>query len=43
MQIPGGGIDDGENIIEALRRETEEETGFLIKKHKTDWLYTGKA
>lgn len=31
MQLPGGGIDDGENIIEALRRETEEETGFLIK------------
>ena len=34
MQIPGGGIDDGENIIEALRRETEEETGFLIKNIK---------
>ena len=31
MQIPGGSIDDGENITEALRRETEEETGFLIK------------
>lgn len=31
MQIPGGGIEDGESIIEALRRETEEETGFLIK------------
>lgn len=34
MQIPGGGIDDGENITEALRRETEEETGFLIKNIK---------
>ena len=34
MQLPGGGIDDGENIIEALRRETEEETGFLIKDIK---------
>ena len=31
MQIPGGGIDEGESIVEALRRETEEETGFLIK------------
>lgn len=34
MQLPGGGIDDGENIIEALCRETEEETGFLIKDIK---------
>ena len=34
MQLPGGGIDDGENIIEALRRVTEEETGFLIKDIK---------
>ncbi len=31
LQIPGGGIEDGESIIEALRRETEEETGFVIK------------
>ena len=30
MQLPGGGIEDGESIIEALHRETEEETGFLI-------------
>lgn len=34
MQLPGGGVDDGENITEALRRETEEETGFLIKNIK---------
>lgn len=31
MQIPGGGIDEGESITEALRRETQEEAGFLIK------------
>ena len=30
MQVPGGGIDPGESILEALRRETKEETGFLI-------------
>lgn len=30
-EIPGGGIDDGESIIEGLRRETLEETGCCIK------------
>lgn len=30
MQLPGGGIDEGEGIVEALRRETVEETGWLI-------------
>lgn len=34
MQLPGGGIDEGENITDALRRETREETGFLIKDIK---------
>ncbi len=29
-KLPGGGIDDGENIIAALHREIEEETGYLI-------------
>lgn len=31
MQLPGGGIDDRESIKDALRRETEEETGFVVK------------
>ena len=30
MQIPGGGIDDEETITDALRREIQEETGFLV-------------
>ena len=30
MQIPGGGINDEETIIDALHREVQEETGFLI-------------
>ena len=34
MQLPGGGIEDGESIAEALRRETGEETGWLIKNIK---------
>lgn len=30
MQIPGGGMNDEETIIDALRREVQEETGFSI-------------
>ena len=30
-QLPGGGIDENENILEGLKRETHEETGFLVK------------
>lgn len=30
IQIPGGGINDEETIIDALHREVQEETGFLI-------------
>ena len=30
MQLPGGGIENCESIMDALRREAREETGFLI-------------
>lgn len=31
MQLPGGGIEKDESILDGLKRETREETGFLIK------------
>ena len=34
LETPGGGIDDGENSIDALKREMLEETGYKIKNIK---------
>ncbi|MBQ2643332.1 NUDIX domain-containing protein [Candidatus Saccharibacteria bacterium] len=31
LQLPGGGIEKGEGIIEAAIRETKEESGYLMK------------
>ncbi len=32
FKFPGGGIEDGEGHEETLRREVEEETGFIVSK-----------
>ncbi|MBP6037751.1 MAG: NUDIX domain-containing protein [Candidatus Saccharimonas sp.] len=34
FKLPGGGVDDGEDIVEALHREIEEETGYHITNIK---------
>lgn len=38
-EIPAGGIDDGESIIEAASRETKEETGYDSKNHELIYTY----
>ena len=41
--IPGGGIDEGETKIEALRREMLEETGIDINDAEVSELYESKG
>jgi 8-oxo-dGTP pyrophosphatase MutT (NUDIX family) len=36
--IPGGGVEENENIIEALKREIKEETGIDISTLKIDLI-----
>jgi 8-oxo-dGTP diphosphatase len=39
FQLPGGGIDKGENPIQALHREVLEETGWLISNPRFLGVY----
>ncbi len=38
-EVPAGGIDKGENIIEASKREVLEETGYETTQHKLIYTY----
>lgn len=39
IEIPAGVLEDGEDPLNALKRELEEETGYVGKK----WIYLGKT
>jgi 8-oxo-dGTP pyrophosphatase MutT (NUDIX family) len=35
---PGGALDSGENAVQAIIRETMEETGVLVRPHRVLWI-----
>ena len=38
-EIPAGRIEDGESVIEAVNRETLEETGYQTRDHEIIYTY----
>lgn len=40
LDLPGGGLEHGEDIIQCLKREIKEETGLDIKKTELRNVYT---
>jgi 8-oxo-dGTP diphosphatase len=35
---PGGALDEGETAVEAIIRETMEETGVMVRPHRVLWI-----
>lgn len=39
--LPGGTLEEGESLVEGMRREVREETGLTVDKHVVDKVYNG--